>query len=231
MSRRRAVVLLSGGLDSAFNLWRAPRDFEVVLAVTFDYGQRAAQSEVRAGRALSERLTIPHKVVELPWFRDFTRTSLVNKAALVPVGREIEIDHTETSVQSAKAVWVPNRNGIFLNIGAAYAEGLGADVLLAGFNAEEAATFPDNSLAFVEASTRSLWFSTANHVQVHSYCINLSKTQIVREALRTDLPLDVIWPCYFSGDDWCGQCESCQRFSRAVREATAGGPPGPEVGP
>ncbi len=228
MSRRRAVVLLSGGLDSAFNLWRAPRDLDVVLAITFDYGQRAAKSEIKASRALCERLSIPHKVVDLPWFRDFTRTSLVNKAALVPVGREIEIDHFETSTQSAKAVWVPNRNGIFLNIAAAYAEGLDAAVLLAGFNAEEAATFPDNSLAFVEASTRALSFSTANHVQVHSYCLNLTKTQIVREALHSDLPLDLVWPCYFSGDEWCSQCESCQRFSRAVREATSGSP-GPEA--
>jgi 7-cyano-7-deazaguanine synthase len=219
MSRKRAVVLLSGGLDSAFNLWRAPRECDVVLAVTFDYGQRAAQSEISAGRKLCERLGVPHKVVELPWFKDFTRTSLINTQAQVPVGRDIEIDHFETSAKSAKAVWVPNRNGIFINIAAAYAEGLGAEVLLAGFNAEEAATFPDNSLDFVYASTQSLRYSTANHVRVHSYCINLTKTQIVREALRMELPLEHVWPCYFSGDEWCGQCESCQRFSRAVREA------------
>lgn len=227
MSRKRAVVLLSGGLDSAFNLWRAPREYDVVLAVTFDYGQRAARSEINAGRTLCEKLGVPHQIVELPWFKDFTRTSLINQGAEVPVGRDIEIDHFETSAKSAKAVWVPNRNGIFINIAAAYAEGLGAEILLAGFNAEEAATFPDNSLDFVYASSQALRFSTANQVRVHSYCINLTKTQIVREAMGMGLPLEVVWPCYFSGDEWCGQCESCQRFARAVREAKAG--PGAEA--
>lgn len=217
MGRSRAVVLLSGGLDSAFNLWCAPRDYEVVLTLTFDYGQRAAPAEDRAARALCARLGIEQKTLALPWFKDFTQTSLVNTAAPVPMGREVAMDHLETSQASAKAVWVPNRNGIFLNIAAAYAEGLGAQVILTGFNAEEATTFPDNSMAFVEASSRALHFSTANQVRVESYCIHLTKTQIVSEAMKLKLPLQVVWPCYFAGDEWCGQCESCQRFARAVR--------------
>jgi 7-cyano-7-deazaguanine synthase len=219
MSRLRAVVLLSGGLDSAFNLWRAPRDYDVALALTINYGQRAAHSEIRAAQRLCARQNVPHQVISLPWFADFTKTSLVNTAAEIPTGRAVAIDEFETSQETAKAVWVPNRNGIFLNIAAAYAEGAGADVVLAGFNAEEATTFPDNSNAFVEACTQSLRFSTANHVRVQSYCIHLTKTQIVREAMRLGLPLQLLWPCYFDGDEWCGKCESCQRFSRAVRMA------------
>jgi 7-cyano-7-deazaguanine synthase len=217
MSRARALVLLSGGLDSAYNLWQAPRDYQVVRALTFDYGQRAAAAEIKSAQKLCARLKIEHQVIALPWFKDFTQTSLVNHQQEVPVGRSVSIDELTASEQTAKAVWVPNRNGVFLNIAAAYAEGLGAEVVLAGFNAEEAVTFPDNSVAYLDALNNAFRFSTANHVRVQSYCANLNKTQIVAEARHIGLPLDMVWPCYFSGDEWCGQCESCQRFTRAVR--------------
>ena len=220
MARLRAVVLLSGGLDSAFNLWQAPRDYQVVKALTFDYGQRAATSEINAAQKLCARLKIDHQVIALPWFSDFTRTSLVNLKEAIPVGSGVSIDELAQSQETAKAVWVPNRNGIFLNIAAAYAEGLGAEVVLTGFNAEEAVTFPDNSVQYLDALNQSFYFSTANHVKVQSYCANLSKTQIVTEARHIGLPLNMVWPCYFSGEEWCGQCESCQRFARAVREAS-----------
>ncbi|MCB0386643.1 MAG: 7-cyano-7-deazaguanine synthase, partial [Bdellovibrionales bacterium] len=136
-----------------------------------------------------------------------------------PVGGEVQIDADERSQETAKAVWVPNRNGIFLNIAAAFAEGLGARIVLAGFNLEEAQTFPDNSQEYLDAATDALKFSTANQVKVQSYCASLTKTEIVKRAQELRLPFTSIWPCYFSGEEWCGQCESCQRFARAVREA------------
>lgn len=217
MARTRAVVLLSGGLDSAFNLWAAARDYEIVLALTFDYGQRAAQAEIRTARKLSQQRGVPHRVVELSFFKDFTSSSLVNRQAMVPMAGDISIDSLKVSGETAKAVWVPNRNGIFLNIAAGYAEGLNADVILTGFNIEEAATFPDNTQGFLDATNVALSFSTANHVRAFSYCANLSKTEIVSAGRQMGLPLKELWPCYFDGDEWCGVCESCQRFARAVR--------------
>ena len=192
----------------------------MVKAVTFNYGQRAAASEINASKKLCARLKVDHQVIDLPWFSDFTRTSLVNLEENIPVGAGVSIDELQQSQKTAKAVWVPNRNGIFLNIAAAYAEGLGAEVVLTGFNAEEAVTFPDNSVEYLDALNHSLHFSTANQVKVQSYCANLSKTQIVKEARHIGLPLNMVWPCYFSGEQWCGVCESCQRFARAAREAS-----------
>lgn len=217
MNRHRAVVLLSGGLDSAFNLWQAKRDHDVVLSLTFDYGQRAAAAEVRSAAKLSQLCGVTHQVVQLPWFKDFTSSSLVNRQAVVPLAHDIEIDSLEVSNQTAKAVWVPNRNGIFLNIAAGYAEGLGADLILTGFNIEEAATFPDNTQAYLDATNFALEFSTANKVRAFSYCANMSKTEIVRAGKKIGLPLKELWPCYLDGEEWCGVCESCQRFARAVR--------------
>src|SRR5688500_16346895 len=113
---KRSVVLLSSGLDSTVNLFEAHQRSKVVLALTFDYGQRAASREMERAAELSKILNIPHKLVELPWFTQFTSTSLINRNQDVPVNKSVSIDDFETSTQTAKAVWVPNRNGIFLNI-------------------------------------------------------------------------------------------------------------------
>lgn len=211
----KAVVLLSAGLDSAFNLMSAQRQYAVELAITFDYGQKAATREMERARQLCEYLKINHRVVALPWFKDFTNTALIGNAS-VPRATEINIENLEVSAQSAAKVWVPNRNGIFLNIAAGFAEGFGAEVIVPGFNLEEAQTFPDNSEAFMRSLNNAFSFSTANRVRVQCYSTHLNKTQIVAEAIELSLPLQLLWPCYLGEENWCGTCESCQRFKRAV---------------
>lgn len=211
-----SVALLSSGLDSTVNLYEAREKSEVRLALTFDYGQRAATREIARARELTSRLQIPHKVIELPWFRDFTTTSLVDRSQDVPTAN-VQIDNLTTSFETAKAVWVPNRNGIFLNIGAAFAESLGAKWLVPGFNAEEAATFPDNSQAYLEVATKALGFSTGNHVEVKCFTTTMDKTQIVARGKELGVPFELLWPCYFGEERPCGKCESCRRFQRALQ--------------
>lgn len=214
----RAVVLLSSGLDSSYNLYRARLDHEIALALTFNYGQKAARQEIAHAQELARSLKVPHQVVELLWFRDFTKTSLVSDQA-IPSGRDISIDDMTKSLETMKAVWVPNRNGILLNIAAGFAEGLDAKYIIPGFNIEEAATFPDNSQGYLESLTHAFSYSTRNHVEVLCYSTAMNKTEIVRDGKRLGLPFEKLWPCYHSKERWCGECESCQRFERAVRDA------------
>jgi 7-cyano-7-deazaguanine synthase len=204
----RAVAILSGGLDSTVSLAVATRKMEVALALTFDYGQRAAARERQASARIAKHYRIPHTVIEIPWLAGLTRTALVNRKARLP--------RHEMSVRSAKAVWVPNRNGCFIEIAAAHAESRGARRLITGFNREEAATFPDNSKAYVGAVNRALAFSTANGVEVVSYTIDLDKKAIVRLGRKLRAPLKHVWPCYEGGRAWCGSCESCLRSLRAL---------------
>ncbi len=211
-----AVVLLSGGLDSTFNLFKARQEFEVRLALTFDYGQKSAQREISAASALAKRLEVPHQIVSLPWFKDFTKSALISRSP-IPMGVDVQIDNLQRSLETAKAVWVPNRNGILLNIAAGFAEGLGANFVIPGFNYEEAQTFPDNSLAFLKVLDESWSFSTDSRVRTHCFSGSLNKTQIVRESLALNVPLSELWPCYLDQAEWCGKCESCQRFKRAVQ--------------
>lgn len=211
-----AVVLLSAGLDSTFNLLKTLEQFQVALALTFDYGQRAAAKEVECAAKIAKHFKVPHKVVELPWFKDFAGTTLINRNSDVPSGAAVKIDDLERSKETAKAVWVPNRNGIFLNIAAGFAEGLGAKFVIPGFNLEEARTFPDNSEAYLKALDGSFAFSTQNRVHTHCYSTHLDKSQIVKEGRRLNMPFDLLWPCYQGLEKWCGTCESCQRFKRAM---------------
>lgn len=217
---KKAVVLLSSGLDSTVNLFEAQKHgHEVVLALTFNYGQRAAKQEIAHSAKLAAYAGVPHKVMDVTWFKDFNKSSLVVEDQTVPTGKDVEIDNMEKSAESARSVWVPNRNGIFINIAAAYAEALGADVVIPGFNAEEAATFPDNSKEFLDQATKSLFYSTANHVTVGCFTTHLKKPDIVRLGQGIKVPWELVWPCYFAGEKWCGECESCQRAKRAFSSA------------
>ena len=213
----RAISLLSSGLDSSLALRLAlEQGIEVVFALTYDYGQRAAEREIDAARQVAAHFGIPHRVLRLPFFADLKGGSLLSRSEALPLPSLSDLDSRAASLQSAKAVWVPNRNGIFIEIAAAFAESEGAEALLVGFNLEEAATFPDNSAAYREAVTKSLSFSTANGVKVLSPTEKLSKREIVREAVRLAFPITLLWSCYEAGEMMCGRCESCMRMKRAL---------------
>jgi 7-cyano-7-deazaguanine synthase len=211
----KSVVLLSGGLDSSVNLWVSQQKSQVALALTFDYGQRAASQEVSVSAALAQKLQVPHRVVSLDFFRGLGNSALTRSELAIPQGAKVDIDDLSVSQDTAKSVWIPNRNGVFLNIAAAFAESLGADWVVPGFNWEEAQTFPDNSEEFLQASTKALSYSTANQVRVKCFTADLNKIEIVALGEQLNVPWSEIWPCYLSGEKWCGECESCQRSRRA----------------
>lgn len=215
---KTSVVLLSGGLDSTVNFLECLKDGGIGLALTFDYGQRAAAREIQAAQKLCDKYQIPHQVIDLPFFKNFTKTSLVSRERSVPTGKEVDIQSFEKSLLSADRVWVPNRNGIFLNIAAGFAEGLGASFVVPGFNLEEATTFPDNSADFQQALEHSFSFSTQNKIKVKCYTLKKNKTEILNRGLDLGLQIPDLWPCYFGEQKWCGTCESCLRFQNALKQ-------------
>lgn len=215
----KAVVLLSAGLDSSVNFLAALREHEVVLALTFNYGQKAASQEIAKSKKLAKLNGIPHQVINLLWLKDLGTSGLTQTKGIIPTGRQVSIGNMKVSGQSAKAVWIPNRNGVFLNIAASFAESLKAKYIIPGFNAEEAATFPDNSFDFIRATRKSFSFSTANKVEIKCYTINMEKPDIAKLGMDLQLPFADIWPCYQNLKSWCGQCESCQRAKRAFKIA------------
>jgi len=212
-------VLLSGGLDSAVSLVQALKETDVALSLTFDYGQRAAEKEKNAAAALSAHYKINHRVLEVPFLKEITRTALVSEREDLPEPGLSELDDNEKSVVSAALVWVPNRNGVFINIAAAFAEAYHCGIIVTGFNREEAATFPDNSRDFVSAANNALSYSTLNKVRLVSYTQQLDKVEIIKLGLKNGLPFQHVWSCYRGEEKMCGRCESCLRFRRAAEAA------------
>jgi 7-cyano-7-deazaguanine synthase len=216
---KKSIVLLSSGLDSTVNLAIANQKTDVCLALTFDYGQKSAAKEIEnAGNICEKHYNIPHQVIKLPWLETITKTALVNKTQTLPYLLEKELNRKSITKQSAKLVWVPNRNAVFINIAASFAESMEADLIITGFNAEEAATFPDNSKSFVKAVNKSLKLSTLKHPQVISYTQKLNKQKIVKKAVELKIPFEFLWVCYNGDDLMCGKCESCLRTIRAFKK-------------
>ena len=202
----KSVVLLSGGLDSTVSACVARQKTAPVFALTFDYGQRAARMELEAAKKICKVLKIPHKSVTLPFFEEFSRLMLLrSKSTDVKKAEKVE------------SLWIPNRNGLFINIAACYAEYYGAGLIITGFNREEACEFPDNSAEFMEAINESLRYSTLSRVKVKSYVADLTKKEIYQLGIKYNAPLELIYSCYLGEKEMCGKCASCKRLIEASK--------------
>jgi 7-cyano-7-deazaguanine synthase len=220
MIQGTAILLLSGGLDSTVAAYLLRPEIEPVLALTADYGQKAAGRELAASYAVARELGIPHRTVFLPFLREAASGALMDREREVPRLRAEDLDDAEgAAARSAAAVWVPNRNGVLIAMAATWAEINDVPNVVCGFNREEAATFPDNSAEFLEAQNLALRYSTRNRVQVISPTIAMSKTEIAVAGRDAGAPLHLCWPCYLGAERPCHRCESCLRFDRALSAA------------
>ena len=204
----KGIILLSGGLDSLVSLGIGIEKYGISLALTFDYGQKAVEQEISTSKNICDYYKIEHKVIKLDWLKEVTHTALVSNEDL-PEG----IVNPE---QSAKSVWVPNRNGLFLNIAGSFADGNDYDYIIIGANKEEGQTFPDNTQEFIDKIDAEFEYSTQKHPKVVAPLINSDKNDIVKLALEHKIPLEFVRSCYASGEKHCGKCESCTRLKNAL---------------
>ena len=204
----KGIILLSGGLDSLVSLGIGIEKYGISLALTFDYGQKAVEQEISTSKNICDYYKIEHKVIKLDWLKEVTHTALVSNEDL-PEG----IDNPE---QSAKSVWVPNRNGLFLNIAGSFADGNDYDYIIIGANKEEGQTFPDNTQEFIDKINAEFEYSTQKHPKVVAPLINSDKNDIVKLASEHKIPLEFVRSCYASGKKHCGKCESCTRLKNAL---------------
>lgn len=201
----RSVILLSGGLDSVVSLALCREKYNIVFALTFDYGQKSAKQEIEASKKIAGYYGVEHKVIKLDWLKEITHTSIVEDKE-IPSGIQT----------SAKSVWVPNRNGLFLNIAGSFADGEDYDYIIIGANKEEAANFPDNTAEFIARINSEFEYSTQKHPEVLAPLINFDKNDIVKQALINSVPLEFVRSCYQGFEKHCGRCESCTRLKKAL---------------
>ena len=204
-----SVILMSGGLDSIVSLGVAKEEYNINLALTFDYGQKSAQQEIKASRKICDYYKIVHKIIKLDWLQNITQTALVS-------GNEVPIENIGT-IDSMKSVWVPNRNALFLNIAATYADSYDLTHIIFGANAQEAKTFSDNTQEFLDRINATLEYSTLAKPKVVAPLINLYKDDIVKLALQHQVPLELVRSCYNNAEKNCGKCESCKSLKMALK--------------
>jgi 7-cyano-7-deazaguanine synthase len=224
-AQRRAVVLLSGGLDSSTTFAIAQRDGFACYALSFDYGQRH-QVELDAARRIASALgALRHEIIAFD-LRRFGGSALTDDIA-VPRDRG-----PQEMVAGIPVTYVPARNTIFLSFALAWAETLTASDIFVGVNALDYSGYPDCRPEYVEAFQRMADLATRAGVEgtqrltIHTPLIAMTKAEIVRTAVTLRVPLALTWSCYEPEPDGaaCGRCDSCLLRRRGFAEAGASDP-------
>jgi 7-cyano-7-deazaguanine synthase len=217
-----AVALVSGGLDSVVSLAIADKEMEVRLVLFCNYGQRALASERASVVDVAGYYGLPLREVDITWLRDLAPAGMRGGEGVVENrNRPGDGGAREDDLESLDDVWIPNRNGVFINTAAAFAERYRCEVVVTGFNREEAVEFPDNTPEYVDAVNHSLQFSTRSGVRVVSFTQALTKRGILEKGVELSVPLGGIWSCYRSGEKMCGNCGSCRRLKTALTSVAA----------
>ncbi|WP_297069365.1 7-cyano-7-deazaguanine synthase QueC [Thermococcus sp.] len=224
---KRAVVLFSGGLDSTACIYWAKRNYDEVIMLTVNYGSNEEKVTNRVAEFFSKELDVPLKIVRLDFLEEFSKlrgTTLVGGET--PKVSADEINDINVARETAKSVWVPARNVVLISVAASLLDALGGGDIIVGFNAEEGATFPDNTPEFMERTNGMLRYGTMGEVKVVAPLIGLDKKGIAGLLKELDAKYEYSNSCYvpkgFTEDGkpiHCGECESCVRRHRGLIEA------------
>ncbi|SIS24174.1 preQ(0) biosynthesis protein QueC [Aquipseudomonas alcaligenes] len=216
MTDKKAVVLLSGGLDSATILAQAKAAGFACYSMSFDYGQRHRAELQAAERVARQMGVVEHKVIGLN-LNGIGGSALTDSSIAVP----------EAPTEGIPVTYVPARNTVFLSLALGWAEVLGAHDIFIGVNAVDYSGYPDCRPQFIEAFERVANLATREGVEGRGFRIqaplqNLSKAQIVQIGVQYGVDYGLTVSCYQADDDGraCGKCDSCRL--RAAGFAAAG---------
>jgi 7-cyano-7-deazaguanine synthase len=231
MNSKKAVIILSGGLDSTTCMGIAAEQGYSLYPLTFDYGQRHRIELINARKVadyygVGERM----KLITLPFLRDFGGSALTDDQIAVPRMEALKVDISNKSTSNhdenadIPVTYVPGRNLLFLSIATSYAEAIGAEAIYIGVNALDYSGYPDCRPDFIAKVNEVIALATKVGVQggtmrIHTPLIDMTKADIVREGLRLDVPYVLTTSCYNGGEQACGECDSCILRLRGFAEA------------
>ena len=220
---RKAVVLLSGGMDSCVSTAIA-RENHGPANVAFlhaGYGQRTEQRERRAFGEIADFYKVAARdrlVVHLDHFRAIGGSALTDENIAVP---ENELNSSRGDGSSIPVTYVPFRNAHFLSVAVSWAEAIGAGAIYIGAVAEDSSGYPDCRPEYYEAFQEVIRVGTRpeTKIEIVTPVITLKKWEIIRRGIALGAPLHLTWSCYQGQDLACGVCDSCQLRLRAFAEA------------
>jgi len=210
---KKAVCIISGGMDSAVAAKIASDEGYAIVAVHFNYGQRTEAKELESFLAVSEVLGVSQKYeIDLPFFKSVGGSALTDKSIAVPIGG-IE--------EGVPVTYVPFRNGIFLSIATAIAEKECASAVVIGAVEEDSSGYPDcteNFLASFEKTANEGTKKDTN-IKIFAPLLHKRKKEIVMEGIKRGIDLSVTWSCYQNEQIACGVCDSCRLRLKGFEEA------------
>ena len=201
---KKAVCVMSGGMDSTLSAYMAKNDDYEIIAVHFNYDQRTQAKELACFNDICDDLQVANRyVLDLDFFKQLGASALTDKTIDVP------ISGVEEGVPST---YVPFRNGIFLSMAAAIAEKEGAQTLNIGVVQEDSSGYPDCREEYILAMQNAINLGTRDEtvLEIKMPLVHLKKSQIVQAALDLNVPLSLTWSCYKNEDKACGICDSCR---------------------
>ncbi len=226
-----AIVLFSGGIDSTACLYWAKQRYSDIVLLSFIYSSKEDKIIQSTNEYFSSLLSIESKIISLPFLGEFglnSKSSLIETLDDPPEIKDInQLNNKDLTLETAKKVWIPGRNILFLSIAASLADSFMEPVdIVFGGNKEEGETFPDNTLEFVNKMNQAISFGCINEVSIKSPFSDFVKRDIVSFLVEKKASLDFTSSCY-NVKNWsedrkpihCGKCESCQRRKRAFQEA------------
>lgn len=212
--RPKAVVLLSGGLDSAVTLYFAKKRGFKCFCLIFDYGQRH-KKEIAAAKKIAETAACEFKVIKisLPW----KGSALLDKKIKLPAS-------SRRLPEEIPVTYVPGRNIIFLSFALSYAESVGAKAIFIGAHSQDYSGYPDCRPEFYRAFIEAAKKGTKSGVEgkpvgIITPLINKNKAEIIKLGLKLGAPLALSWSCYRGARRPCGKCDSCYFRAKGFEEA------------
>lgn len=202
MTNKDVIVLLSGGLDSLATVALLKDCYNIVMALHISYGQKPSSKEVLASKKICDYYGIKFEVVNLDWYEKISTNSALSSS----------------NKDEKESYWMPNRNGLFLNIAASYADAMNCKYIAIGANKEEAEIFSDNSKEFIQKSTELFKYSTQLKVEVIAPLINMAKKEIIEKIIELNAPIEFVWSCYDNKNKHCGHCPSCEFLLKALND-------------
>ncbi len=208
----KALVLLSGGMDSVTALYHVAVEHEVVACLSFDYGARHNHRELPFAKHHAATLGAPHTIIPLDFIAQYFQSDLLLTGGPVPDGHYAE--------ETMKSTVVPFRNGIMLSIAAGYAESVGAEALVIAAHAGDHTIYPDCREEFMVSMAASISSGTWAGVEVLRPFIHYNKAQIAQRGVALGIDYASTWSCYKGGAVHCGSCGTCVERKEAFSEGS-----------
>jgi 7-cyano-7-deazaguanine synthase len=227
-SNDKAIILLSGGLDSATCLYWAKERYSEVIAITFNYFGRLAQEQRASIRLVRAAGVSKVLEIDVPFVKEAGDSSSSSSSYYYySVQSQDPSPSPSSSSSSSDALWssyIPARNMIFYSISAHYAEFLGAKWIIGGHNKHDTKFFKDASKRFIDKMNvlfKEGCLLCNNDNQAYQILLPLAKLnrkQIIKLAIRLKAPIELTWSCHREGNNHCGSCYSCKQRLEAFNE-------------